>query len=126
MSKLVIGTIGVQAVLTLRQGMSFGPHRVLIKADGVAVDVTGSTIRGHIRETVASASYVPFDIVLVNSSTVSFTFGLEQDVSDELVRNALNSALESAYVFDLEWFDGAVMRPLFYGELRVRRRVTRV
>lgn len=125
MSNVVVGTFGKLVTLWLRQGMELGPFNVLLKSNGVAVDMTGSTVRGHIRESISAAAFTPFDITLVNTSTVSFTFGLDKDASDLLIRTA--APIESAYVWDIEWLDSSGKpRPVFYGDMRVRKRVTRV
>lgn len=127
MSILSIGTKGVEVTLTLRQGMDVGPFSVLLRnPDGTAVDMSGGSVRGHIRKTVDATDFTPLAVTIIGSSTVSFTFGLAAADSDELVLGSSVSAMTANYVWDLEWRDAAgKTRPVFYGTVESWKRRTR-
>jgi hypothetical protein len=124
----VIGALGEQVTLQIRQGATLGPFEVLIRnPDASPVDMTGSTVRGQIRRTGLSAEVIAsFDVVIVNSSTVSFTWGLTDEVTAGIAAGEALTDPESEYVYDVEWQDAAgEVHPVFYGRALVLREVTR-
>lgn len=124
-----LGNIGERFDLLVRQGGTFGPHSfTLTNPDGSPLNLTGATLRGQIRrkalDPVVAADIVvtmvdpllgKFDISLSSATTAGIVCG--PTIKDPL----------SAYEWDFEMVDslGRVI-PLYYGEVKVFREVTRV
>ena len=139
-----VGYIGEQLDLLVRQGATFGPLRFQMKSpDGSVlpeaadppipeaswqpVNLTGCTIRGQIRKK-------PSDVDPVATFTVDITaplegryqIGLSAAQTAAIDTGATLAAPGSAFVWDLELEDslGRVI-PLYFGDVRVFREVTR-
>lgn len=123
-----IGTIGERLDLLIRQGATLGPFVCsMSNPDGTPVDLTGVLITGQIRKTPASPQVAAqLEVRVTNPVAGQYEFGLSAITSAALTAGADISRPESAYVWDLELHDtlGRVI-PLYYGEARVHREVTR-
>jgi hypothetical protein len=89
--------------------------------------MTGSTLRGQVRKDPFDTTVLlSFGFVLVNTSLVSFTFELTKTQTAGLSCGDTADHPGSRYHYDIEWEDAAgTVRPLFYGQLKVHREVTR-
>lgn len=123
-----IGDIGQRLDLLIRQGGTFGPQRItLTNPDTTPVNLTGATVRGQIRKRPADAAVVAqLEVESPYDATGTFTIGLSAAVTAGITAGLDVTKPESLYVWDLELQDslGRVL-PLFYGDVRVHREVTR-
>lgn len=127
MSQKTIGNRGERLDLLIRQGATFGTyHATMRNPDGTPVDLTGCLIRGMIRKT-PSSSAVLLNITVTSAYDASGTYDF--DITDEqtatLAAGTDIDRPESLYVWDLEMLDstGRII-PLYWGDVRVHRRVT--
>ena len=123
-----IGSIGAKLDLLVKQGCTFGPHEVtLTNPDKTAVDLTDCTLRGQIRKT-AGDTVVAATIAFVVTSATSgkFTFGMADDVTAALVAGETLDKPASLYTWDADIVDAlGETIPLYYGDVKVFRGVTR-
>lgn len=123
-----IGTIGERLDLLVRQGGTLGPFVcTMVNPDGTPVDLTGCSITGQIRKRPADAVIVAaLAITITDPAGGAYRFGLPDDVTAAIVAGADISRPESLYVWDLELHDSAgQVIPLYWGDVRVHREVTR-
>lgn len=124
----VIGMVGDELDLLVRQGATFGPFRLTLKnPDGSPVLLTDATFRGQIRKLPSSLTVegsfmfkvvaplqgiVEFEMSAV--TTAAITAGLEADDPD------------SMYYYDIEYVneENRVL-PLLYGKVQLFREVTK-
>jgi hypothetical protein len=142
---ITLGSIGERMDLLIAQGRSFGP--MLFQAfqvdpallpwpadtevpdsAWVPVDLTGSTIRGQIRKKPGDTAVVASLVVSITNPTEGrYQLSLPDETTDDIVAGTDYRRPESLYVWDLEILDPAGnIKPLYYGDVRVQRRVTRV
>lgn len=124
----VLGKIGTQIDLLIKQGSTFGPMVATLKnPDGSAVNLTSCLIRGQIRkkalDTVLVTSFV---VAITNETGGVFEFSLTDEVTAVIVADEIMQKPGSKYVWDMELEDalGRVI-PLYYGDVTVFREVTR-
>lgn len=127
MSQKTIGNRGECLDLLIRQGATFGTyHATMRNPDGTPVDLTGCLIRGMMRKTPSSAS-VLLNITVTSAydATGAYSFGLTDEQTATLTAGTDINRPESLYVWDLEMLDstGQII-PLYWGDVRVHRRVT--
>ncbi len=127
MSQKTIGNRGESLDLLIRQGATFGTyHATMRNPDGTPVDLTGCLIRGMMRKTPSSAS-VLLNITVTSAydATGTYSFGLTDEQTATLTAGTDINRPESLYVWDLEMLDstGQII-PLYWGDVRVHRRVT--
>lgn len=139
-----LGTIGERMDLLIRQGATFGPFMFTMKApkagavaqadgtyadaDLLPIDLTGCTLRGQIRKTPADVAVVAsLAVTVTDAAGGSYQFELTDETTATIVAGIDLSKRESIYVWDFELQDslGRVI-PLYWGEVRVFREVTRV
>lgn len=141
----LIGDIGERLDLAIAQGRTFLPLEFqMLSPDGsllpapvdepipesafVPVNLTGCTIRAHIRKRVADvAPAAVFQCDIVAPLEGRYTLSLDETVTTTLVAGANLRQPDSLYVWDAELVDSAGnILPLYYGQVLVQRRVTRV
>lgn len=124
----VLGNIGAEVNLLIKQGSTFGPNSVVLKnPDGSFVNLTGAVIRGQIRKKALDTAVVcTFDVVVTDAVNGAFTFGLTDETTATIVADEVLLKPGSLYYWDMELQDsvGRII-PLYYGEVRVFREVTR-
>lgn len=124
-----IGNIGERLNLLIRQGATFGPYRcTMTNPDGSPVDLTGASIVGQIRKRASDATAVAdLQVTMVDRAAGVYEFGLSDETSAGITAGSDTTRPESLYVWDMELHDslGRVI-PLYYGDVRVFREVTRV
>ena len=123
-----LGYIGEKLDLLVKQGSTLGPFKVsLINPDQTAVDLTGATLRGHIRKKALSTVLVATLVVTVTeAANGKFEFGLPDEITAGIQAGETIKDPASLYVWDMELEDasGRVV-PLYYGDCKVFREVTR-
>lgn len=124
MATPTLGFFGKRIDLAISKGYTFGPHEVrLTNPDQTPVNLTGSTISGHLRKTPAGADIaLTFDVTMVSAVGGVFTFGATSGSTLALSTGKLITDQESKYSFDMQWTDstGRVL-PLFFGDAIVDR-----
>ena len=124
----VLGYIGEKLDLLVKQGSTLGPFRVtLLNADQTPVNLTGCTVRGHVRKKALSADIAALFAVSITEATAGkFEFGLPDEITAAIPAGETLKDPLSLYVWDMELEDalGRVM-PLYYGDCKVFREVTR-
>ncbi|MFM2053614.1 MAG: hypothetical protein RL456_1651 [Pseudomonadota bacterium] len=129
MSTQTIGSIGQRLDLLIRQGATLGPFPcTMTNPDATPVNLTGATIRGQIRKKPADAAVIAsFDVTVTDATAGKYTFGLTATATAAITAGADVTKPESLYVWDMELEDAAGrVTPLFWGDARVHREVTRV
>lgn len=123
-----IGDIGNKLDLVIKQGSTFGPFKVtLVNPDDTPVNLTGSTVNGQIRRSALDDSVAATLTAQITSATEGeFQFGLTSTETAQMVAGERKEDLASLYVWDMTLVDseGRVI-PLYYGDVRVVRGVTR-
>ena len=128
MTVQTLGNIGTRLDLLIRQGATFGPFVcTMTNPDGTPVNLTGATIRGQIRkapaDTVVVASLV---VTITDAAAGKYTFSLSDATTAAIAAGADVTKPASVYVWDLELQDAAgSVIPLYWGDVRVHREVTR-
>jgi hypothetical protein len=128
MATLLIGNIGERMDLLIRQGATFGPFTATMKnPDESPVNLTGCLIRGQIRRKPAdSVIAATVEVTSPYDATGAYVFGLPSAVTAAIQCGADTSAPTSLYHWDLEMVDSqGLVHPLYWGEVRVHREVTR-
>lgn len=120
---------GQELNLTIRQGATFGPIVCTLKnQDTTPVDITGYTVRAHVRKTPTSRKATGFvaTCVLVNAAAGQFSFEFTKANTAALVCGDTENDPESLYYWDLELVqpDTRVI-PMVYGTVKVFREVTK-
>jgi hypothetical protein len=124
-----LGYIGERLDLLVKQGSTLGPFPVELKDSvGAAIDLTGCNIRGHIRRKALDTALVKsFNVVITDAAAGKFSFSLSDEETATIPAGEELKDRDSIYVWDMELEDSAgSVRPLYYGELKVFREVTRV
>lgn len=98
------------------QGKTFGPYTIEIRnpaaphGNGLAVDLTGWELRGHVRKKYSSTTIAATFITAISNQT-SFpgqaTFMLTAAQTAAIPCGEKITASASKYVYDLELFDGS-------------------
>lgn len=123
-----IQNYGERLDLKIRQGATFGPvTATMTNPDGTAVNLTGCTIRGQIRQKALDTVIVAtFDCTITNPTGGVYTFGLTSTVTAGISAAEKIDSAGSKYVWDLELVDASGrVTALYYGEVTVLREVTR-
>ena len=124
-----LGYIGERLDLLIRQGATFGPFDVtLANPDKTPVNLTGATVRAHVRKKALDANVViDLQVQITDASAGKFQFGLSDELSASITAGETVKDPASLYVWDMELEDvlGRVV-PLYYGEVKVFREVTRI
>lgn len=128
MTNPVIGTKGAALDLLIRQGATVGPHTVTYTEDGVAVDITGATVRAQIRLLPSSVTAAATaTCTLVTPASGIFTFEFSDTETAAMTCSIVDeNEPESLYYWDMEIeFASGRIVPLMYGDVRVFREVTK-
>lgn len=129
-----IGSIGERLDLLIRQGATFGPFTATMRnpapdanTPGTPVILTGCTIRGHIRKAPADAQPAAVvDVSITDAPNGVYTWGLSASTTAAMSAGLDVTKPESRYVWDMELEDSAGrVIPLYWGEVRIHREVTR-
>lgn len=127
MAITTLGNRGERLDLLIRQGATFGTyHATMCNPDGTPVDLTGCLIRGMMRKTPSSATVLlSLTVTSAYDATGTYDFGLTDEQTATLTAGTDIDRPESLYVWDLEMLDstGQII-PLYWGDVRVHRRVT--
>lgn len=140
-----VGSIGEELDLLIAQGRTFGPlsfEMATINPDllpwpadtdipdsaWIPFDLTGCEIRGQMRKkwdsTAAEADFV---CTITDATAGKYEIDLPDEVTADIIAGSDYRRPESQYVWDLELVDSAGdITPLYWGAVRVQRRVTRV
>lgn len=123
-----LGYIGERLDLLIRQGATLGPFIcTLSNPDASPVNLTGATIRGQIRKKAADTAVVAtLSVIIMNPTGGQYSFALDAATTAGIVAGADITKPESVYLWDMELQDslGRVI-PLYWGDVRVHREVTR-
>jgi len=123
-----IGFIGERLDLKIKQGGTFGPvQATMVNPNATPVNLTGATIRGQIRKLALDTVIVEtFNVVITNPTAGQYTFGLTDEETALIPAGELLDVPDSLYVWDMELEDaGGSVQPLYWGEVKVWREVTR-
>lgn len=125
----VLGHLGEQVDLLLRQGADFGPHRIeLTNPDGTPVVLTGATVRAQVRRRAlnAGAPLVAITCTVIDAINGLVEVGLTSAQTAALAAGESVAAAESRAVWDMELQDSlGRVTPVFYGNVTIFREVTR-
>lgn len=123
-----LGYIGEKLDLLVRQGATLGPFAVtLTNPDNTPVNLTGATLRAHLRKKALDAVKVAqFDVTITDAAAGKFEFGMIDEATAAIPAGETLKDAASVYVWDMELEDasGRVL-PLYYGDCKVFREVTR-
>ena len=123
-----LGYIGEKLDLLIRQGATLGPFNVtLTNPNGTPYDLTGVTIRGQIRKTPSDPVVTAdLDVSVIDSLLGKFEFGISSVLTAQIPTGESLKDTPSGQVWDMELVDtlGRVT-PLYYGDVKVFREVTR-
>lgn len=123
-----LGSIGEKLDLLVKQGSTLGPFNASMKnPDGSPVNMTGMTLRAQIRRTGLSATVVAnIPVTVTNPTLGQYTFGLSDEATAAIPAGETLKDPASKYVWDMELEDAAGnVMPLYYGDCKVFREVTR-
>jgi len=124
---IILGTLGEEMNLQIRQGATFGPFLFAMKnPDNTPVDLTDCLIRGQIRKTPKSLEWTDLDVSITAPSLGEYQIGLSLEMTTAMDAGTTITSQESLYVWDLELIDSmGLTTPLYYGTATVFREVTR-
>ena len=124
-----VGSKGGNLDLLIRQGATLGPNVTQIKdRAGVAIDITGATIRSEIRKTPdAIAVDATAVCTITDAANGTFTWSFTAAETKLLDADPVDEQQPlSKYVWDMEiQYVGGRIQPLMYGDVRVFREVTK-
>lgn len=124
-----LGNIGEKLDLLVKQGATLGPFEVTLQnPDATPMDLTGVVIRGHIRKkALDTALTATLTVTVKDAPNGVFEFGLSDEITAAIPAGETVKDVASQYVWDMELQDalGQVI-PLYYGDCKVFREVTRV
>lgn len=124
----IIGSKGEELNLLIRQGGTFGPFRVTLRnPDGTPVNLTDTTFRGQIRKTPDALNVeASFMFTVTAALQGKFEFEVDAVATAAIMAGVTEDSPESVYVYDIEYLnDAGRVLPLFYGNVKVFREVTR-
>lgn len=124
-----IGNRGVELNLLIKQGSTFGPHRLKLRdpITHLPINLTGSMLRAHIRKKALDVALTAA-IVIDNYDYVGgeADMSLPFAVTEAIAADEVFEKPGSLYTWDLEMVDSLTrVIPIFYGEVQVFREVTR-
>ena len=127
MTVLSIGFEGEEMELKVKLGATFGPVTAqMVNPDLSPVNLTGSTIRGKIRDVVRGTEVTAFDVTITNAATGLYEFGLTKEKTLLLGNGKFIDEWRVRYVWDFELLDSLGREiPLYWGDVIVRLEVTR-
>jgi hypothetical protein len=124
-----LGYIGEKLDLLVKQGSTLGPFQVTLKnEDSTPFSLSGMTIRGHIRRKALDAVKVAeLSVVMTNPAAGEFEFGMSDETTAAIPAGETVKDANSIYVWDMEREDSSGrVYPMYHGECKVFREVTRV
>lgn len=127
MAAPVLGSIGEELDLLIRQGATFGPHTLSMKnPNNTPVDLTGVTFRGKIRKDSKSTISYPITFEVIDAAGGVVRMSMTDEETAVIPAGPLLTHADSKYVWDAEMEDslGSVI-PLYYGKVSVFREITR-
>ena len=123
MATLKIGTYGEELGLRIRQGATFGPHRLVISnpVTGLPVDLTGATFRAQVRKKSGdSVPVLSFQCAIFNAATGEMDFWAEDDATITVRAGEDVRSGESQYKWAMDMIDASSrVLPLLYGPVEV-------
>lgn len=116
----MIGSLGKQQDLLIKQGADFWVRAKMVNPDGSAVNLTNCIIRGGAQKSTGVGPVVPFTVAYLDRPSGIYKFGFTKIQTAAMTCARGLKAKESEYTWELELEDsvGAVI-PLFYGTGRV-------
>lgn len=124
-----LGYIGEKLDLLIRQGATLGPFNVtLTNPNNTPVNLTNAVLRAHLRKKALDVVKVAqFDVTITDAVAGKFQFGLTDDATAVITAGETLKDVASVYVWDMELEDAlGRVTPLYYGDCKVFREVTRV
>lgn len=124
----VLGSIGTQLNLLIKQGSTLGPFEVtLTNPDTTPIVLSGCQIRGQIRKKALDPVVVAaLTVTSAYDGTGTFAFGMPAAETTALPAGELLTDPISHAVWDMELQDSTGrITPLYYGAVTVFREVTR-
>ena len=122
----VIGSIGEELDLVIRQGATFGPFNLtMVNPNATPVDLTGATFRGSIRKTPAGAWVQPVHFLVIDAVAGRYDMWIPDTETSLIKAGPTLTHSDSKYIWDAEMVDssGNVIA-LYYGKVLVFRDVT--
>lgn len=123
-----LGSAGKKQDLLIRQGATFTLKMTVLDENGLPLNLSGYTIKSHIRKTAKSATFVAFTPTIdADPATGKFTLKLTATQTAAFTAGANSSAAESLYVWDVEALHtgtGDVIA-IAYGDARVHPEVSK-
>lgn len=117
-----IGFIGNKVDLLIRQGATFGPHRVtLTNPNSTPVVLTGATVRGSVVYLKDDqVERVPVEVTITNAAAGEFDIGLSAETTAALPGGDHPTDPAGRHKWDLELVDAlGRVTPIFYGTAQV-------
>lgn len=124
---LVLGNIGEEMDLLIRQGGTFGPHVfTMTSPDGNPVDLTDITLRGSIRKDPTDTVSYPLTFEITDPPNGVYKLSMPAADTSALTAGPTLTHADSKYFWDdeMEDLEGNVT-PLYYGKVNVYREITR-
>ena len=124
-----LGYIGEKFDLLIKQGSTLGPFSItLSNPDNTPVNLTGAAVRAHLRKRALDSDKVAdLQVAMVDAAAGKFQFGMSDEATANIPAGETLKDAASIYVWDMKLEDasGRVL-PLYYGDCKVFREVTRV
>lgn len=122
-----IGSRGKKLDLMIRKGATFAPHLVKLvgKATGEPIDLTGAAIRASIRKDFNSSQKFDLDCAVVDALGGYFTMSMASEVTSEITYLGPYYEPSNQYLWDLEIeFPSGFVMPVFYGVVKLAGEAT--
>jgi hypothetical protein len=109
---MVVRVQGEEVDFIGKQGTTWGPILIVIKADGVPVDLTGHKVRGQMRKNLKSTEAAP-GLSFAITSAVAGQVSMSNDAASTaaLSCGTKHTDPESLYYWDMEIYKDAVPDP---------------
>lgn len=127
MAAPILGSIGEELDLLIRQGATFGPYTLTMRnPDTTPVDLTGMLFRGKIRKDSKSTVSYPITFTVLDAVNGVVQMSISDEDTTSIPAGPNLSHADSKYVWDAEMEDslGSVL-PLYYGKVSVFREITK-
>ena len=123
-----IGGKGSQLDILIRQGATFGPHRITLKDENSnSIVLTGFEFTGQIRKSISSAQVTAvIQTEIIDEQNGIIEISIPWNVTKDIPAGENEKDEKSLYLWDFEMRDPQnKVTPLFYGQVKVFREITR-
>lgn len=131
-----LGSFGVPLDLKIRQGGTFGPYRFHLRTpvepatDPVTYlpfSLVGCVIRAQLRKAFNKPKILDFTVTIIDAAGGVFDLSVPELLTYTLQCDNDPESLKSRYAWDLEILmpDGVTVRPMYFGDVRVFREITK-